>query len=238
MMHSSPITLGKFEGENPASEIIETILEYLGADGTLVVPTFNFDFCKGFSYDRQKTPSKNMGVLSETVRLMPDAKRSIIPMQSVAAIGKSADDICERDTITPFSPDSSFDRLLQLHAKLLLFGVTFNAATFFHYVEEKLQVPYRFFKDFSAEYVDKGVSEQRTYRLYVRDLDLNPQLFLSNLQENVETKGKLYRAKLGSGEILSCSFVDLYETACEMLFQDELVFVKNRAEVTEKLSQR
>ena len=48
--------------------IIDSILEFLGHKGTLVVPTFNFDFCheKPFSFLDTKS---QMGILSEALRI-------------------------------------------------------------------------------------------------------------------------------------------------------------------------
>ena len=238
MMHSSPITLGRFAGTNVADEIISAIRGYLGENGTLVVPAFNFDFCQGTAFDRLKTPSKNMGVLSETVRLSTGAERSFHPMQSVAAIGKSAADICRRNTPTAFSPQSCFDRLLELNAKLLMLGVNFNAASFFHFAEEKISVPYRYFKTFTGEYIDEDIREMREYQMYVRDLELNPQLDLRLLERKMEAGKKIKRAKLGMGEIIVCSFADLDGCACEMLEKDTLAFLKNKEDIAAKLSQR
>ncbi len=238
MMHSSPITLGRFDGTEVAPEIIETIRQSLGAEGTLAAPAFNFDFCRGVAFDRQKTPSKNMGVLSETIRLLPGAKRSFHPMQSIAAIGKYAGDVCGKDAPTAFANGGSFARLLELNAKLLLFGVDFNAASFFHYAEEKRLVPYRYFKKFTSQYVDNGVSEIREYQMFVRDLELNPQLDLRNLQMKMEADKKIYRAKLGIGEIISCDFTDLYDYSYKMLEKDSFAVLKNREEVLRKLNEK
>lgn len=231
MMHSSPISLGRFEGKNVASEIVDAIRQYLGEEGTLIAPAFNFDFCKGVAFNRQESPSKNMGVLSETIRILPDAERSIHPMQSITAVGKFATDICEKDTPTAFSEGGSFDRLLELNAKLLLFGVNFNAASFFHYAEEKLFVPYRYFKMFKGEYISNDSTEMREYQMFVRDLEINPQLSLLSLQSKMESEGKIRRAKLGMGEIIACNFKNLYESAYEMLEKDPFTFLRNKQEV-------
>ena len=70
-----------------SSKIYSCFRNIIGDEGTLVVPTFNFDFCKGITFDRQNTPSKLMGVFSEYIRTLPDSMRSPHPMQSVSAIG-------------------------------------------------------------------------------------------------------------------------------------------------------
>ena len=45
LVHSSYKSFGGVEG-GPWS-VVEALLEVLGAEGTLIMPTFNFDFCKG-----------------------------------------------------------------------------------------------------------------------------------------------------------------------------------------------
>ena len=47
--------------------IAELILDFLGPTGTLILPTFYFDFCRGSSFSFLDTKSQ-MGILSETLR--------------------------------------------------------------------------------------------------------------------------------------------------------------------------
>ena len=50
------------------NDIADFFIEYIGVKGTLIIPTFNFNFCKGESYSIKETPSQ-MGVLSEVFRV-------------------------------------------------------------------------------------------------------------------------------------------------------------------------
>ena len=46
--------------------------------------------------------------------------------------------------------------------------------TFYHYVEESLKVNYRSIKGFTGEYTDNiGISSERTYKLFVRNIEKN-----------------------------------------------------------------
>lgn len=228
-IHSSFSAPGRFvslDGSNPVKKLISVILEYLGEDGTLVAPAFNFDFCKGETFNRQQTRSKNMGIISETIRTWKGSQRSPHPMQSVAAIGKFAVDICQRDTPSAFGIGGSFDRMLELDAKLLLFGVSFDAASFAHYAGERLQVPYRHWKTFRAGYQDKNILQEREYKMFVRDLNLNPQFDETLLESRMKEQDKLKEVQLGSGKILSCTFLDLYNTETAMLKKDPFCFVE------------
>ena len=44
---------------NP-NTIINTLIEQIGKDGTLLVPTYNWDFCKGIDFNYYKTKSRNI----------------------------------------------------------------------------------------------------------------------------------------------------------------------------------
>ncbi len=72
---------------------LEAILEVIGPEGTLIVPTFNFGFAKGEPYDPLTTPSVGMGAFSEFVRRLPGALRTSHPMQSIAVVGRWAADL-------------------------------------------------------------------------------------------------------------------------------------------------
>ena len=60
LVHSSYKSLGEVDGGPQA--VVEALLSALGADGTLIMPTFNFDFNQGKPWDVRKTRSK-MGTL-------------------------------------------------------------------------------------------------------------------------------------------------------------------------------
>lgn len=55
--------------------------------GTLLIQTFNWDFCKGVGYDILKTPSQT-GVLGKLALKMPCFKRTLHPIYSFAVAGK------------------------------------------------------------------------------------------------------------------------------------------------------
>ncbi len=88
LVHSSYKSFGGVEG-GPQT-VIDALLEVLSPEGTLIMPTFNFNFNNGESWDVRSTPSQ-MGVLTELVRCDPRAKRVFHPFYSFAIIGKHAD---------------------------------------------------------------------------------------------------------------------------------------------------
>lgn len=169
--------------------------------GTLAVPTFNFAFARGEAYDPQSTPSIGMGQLSELIRQHPEARRTTHPMQSLAALGKYADDLAARDTPSAFDPGSAFAEMLALGFKILLLGADIDAVSMIHYSEQRLNVPYRYWKDFSGPVKTAAGWEERTYRMYVRDMALDPRLTLHPVRDELQSQGAWSEVSLNYGKI-------------------------------------
>jgi aminoglycoside N3'-acetyltransferase len=234
LVHASLLTLGRLS-DAPAADapraIVTTLLGHLGAGGTLVAPTFNFGFCRGQSFDRQNTPSEGMGNLAEAVRTAPEAFHGAHPIQSIAAIGRHAGEICARDTESAYALGGPFDLMLAMDAQLLLFGVSLQPASLIHYAEERCAVPYRYWKAFNGSYVDRGKTEQRRYTMFVRDLDSNPRLALRVLEEEMIKRGTIRAAPLGGGKVRACTFKDFHQAATELLTCDAFALLANRDSV-------
>ncbi len=119
--------------------------------GRLAVPTFNFGFAHGEDYDPATAPAVGMGAFSEFVRQDVRARRTTHPMQSFALIGDQAEELAALDTPSAFDDGSAVDRMLEMDDKLLLLGANIQAVSALHYSEQRVGVPYRFWKDFSGQ---------------------------------------------------------------------------------------
>jgi aminoglycoside N3'-acetyltransferase len=205
--------------------------EVLGEEGTLAVPTFNFGFARGLPFDPVNTASEEMGVFAEYVRGLPEAKRSSHPLQSVAAVGRHADDLARRDTPSAFDPGSAFERMLDLDFKMVLLGASIKVASIVHYSEQKNQVPYRCWKDFEGTIVEAGRPRTAVYRMFARDLELDPRMDFTPVQLALEEKGRWTQVKLNYGKVAMCPLREVVAAADELLRQDPWVLVGNRGEV-------
>ncbi len=199
----------------------------LPGSGTLAVPTFNFAFARGEAYDPQQTPSVGMGVFSEYVRQLPQARRTPHPMQSLAVVGRYAADLAGRDTPSAFDPDSAFARMLELDFKLLLLGADIQAVSMLHYSEQRAQVPYRYWKEFTGAYRAAGGWEQRTYRMFVRDLEIDAQIELYPVQRALEERGLWRSQQLNYGRVASCRLGDFVAEIDRFLARDPWSLVTN-----------
>ncbi|MDB5492267.1 MAG: aminoglycoside N(3)-acetyltransferase [Micavibrio sp.] len=180
--HSNIGYLGIPEGERSEKNICETVLgafqDVLGADGTLVVPTFTYSFSNSKAFDPARTPS-DCGMFTEYIRKHPDASRYNDPNVSVSALGKAARALTENAPENAYGENSFFDRFFRLDG--VIANINFDAgSTFIHYVERELQVPYRFDKRFTGLWQENDVETTRSSVLSVRYLVEGPSLLLSH----------------------------------------------------------
>jgi len=127
------------------SEMIELLLDLLGAEGTLAMPAFPIDQNpdKVFLVDRAPVYT---GLVCEVFRRLPDVRRSIHLGASVCAVGPQADFLVRDHHLTrlPWGPNSPFCRLAELDARMLGLGAGFEYMTPLHAAECLLyeEVPY------------------------------------------------------------------------------------------------
>ena len=156
--------------------LIDKLQLLVGEEGTLMFPTFNWDFCQGIGFDYHKTPVRT-GALSKAALKRQDFVRTAHPIYSFAVWGKHRQELIENASVDSFGSGTIFDMLYDWNAKVLVIGLPpLQGVTYIHHVEQKVGVPYRYSKDFTADYVDAaGVCSRRTYRMYVRDLEMDPR---------------------------------------------------------------
>lgn len=172
--------------------LIESLQQAVGEEGTLLFPTFNWDFCKGVGFDYYKTPSRT-GALSRAALKRSDFARTIHPLYSFAVWGARQKELLENASIDSFGPGTNFENLYDWKAKILAIGLpALCGVSYIHHVEQMVGVPYRYSKDFVADYTDAtGVRSQRTYRMYVRNLEMNPRHIngFQPLEEQMRSQG-------------------------------------------------
>jgi len=226
LIHSAVQFLGK-----PAEGLgiyLEAIQEVIGPEGTLAVPAFNFAFARGEPFDPQEAPSQKIGAFAEWVRTRTEARRTPHPMQSLAVIGAQAADLAGRDTPSAFDPGSAFERMLELDFKLLLLGADVNAISLLHYSEQRLNVPYRYWKAFRGQVRTADGWQERTYRMFVRDLEIDPQIDLHPVQARLEARGKWHASLLNYGQVSAINMRDFVTVLDEFLRADPWSLVTNR----------
>jgi aminoglycoside 3-N-acetyltransferase len=216
VVHSSFDSFEAFRGS--AADVIAVLLDVLGPEGTLIMPTIPFTgsaveyAASGPVFDVRRTPSQ-MGLLSEILRRNPNAVRSIHPTHSVAAVGRLAQQMTAGHSLarTPCGAGSPWHKLLDHQGKILLLGTGIRAMTFFHTCEEILE-PVMPFSPFTRE----------VYTLSSRDLNrelvtTSTRLFepslsrrrnLEPLQRELASRGLWHSIRIGT---LDAVLLDAHE---------------------------
>lgn len=226
LVHSAIQYLG--HSDDGPQTYLSALRQVIGPVGTIAVPAFNFTFAREGRYDPLNTPSEGMGVFSEYVRQQPGAQRTPHSMQSLAVLGWYAEDLVARDTLSAYDPGSAFERMLELDFKLLLLGVDIWAASIIHFSEQRLNVPYRYWKNFHGLVRTSDGWQEKTYRMFVRDLEINPQLTADPVQKLLEERSQWRSVSLNYGEIASCRLKEFTTAVDNILTSDPWSLVTNR----------
>lgn len=160
MVHTSLSSLGFVCGG--AQVVIEALLESVGADGTIVMPSQswkNLDPTAGVhweepeawwqmirdnwpAYNRDITPTNTMGAVAEMFRKWPGTFRSDHPARSVAANGKYAQHLTsDHDLSNIFGEGSPIGKLYELDGYVLLIGVGYDKNTSLHLADVRADYP-------------------------------------------------------------------------------------------------
>ena len=216
LVHSSYKSLGEVEGG--PSTVIRALETALGPGGTLIMPTFNFDFNKGEPWDVRTTPSK-MGILTEFVRKDPRARRVFHPFYSFAVLGEHAEMLGNLRYKSAYERNSVFGKLRDLDGKIMVIGLSYNdSMTFFHHIEQMEGVDYRFLKQFTGEVTDEhGNTYTDTFEMLVRDIDQGVKTMVDPMGALMEQAGIIQSARIGEADVKLMKANEVYEfTAREM----------------------
>lgn len=168
MVHSALRSLGPVEGG--ADAVIDALLEAVGAEGTVLFPTFNFtSWTENHYWDALETPSK-MGALTEVARLRSGALRTPHPIYSFAALGAGAAEFAACDDPEAYGENSVFALFHRLDGLIISFGLHFNSTfSMHHYVERVVGADYRRTKLFGGIYLGPDrVPQVKIYSMFVR----------------------------------------------------------------------
>jgi len=126
------------------TDFIEGLLEHIGSEGTLVMPCFSWHLDKqnrpwvGYRMYFETRPefdvvntAANIGVIPETFRNLPQAKRSLNYWWSVASVGPLTDILTGGQHLVehPYGPGSTFELLREHDVIILGLGVTLNTTS-------------------------------------------------------------------------------------------------------------
>ena len=211
-------------------DTIDALKECAGEGGTIVMPTFNWDYCSGEIFDPIETVSMT-GVLTEHFRKQPGVVRSLKPPWcSFAAWGIKAHEIVGIQGSTPFGPDSIPQFLYEQNALYVLLGCGFDDGVIhIHWLEEKFKVPYRFWKTFKGSVRSGGRLFEDVSYMYARRKDINLEINTNHMTDKFEKTGMVNIQDLGLGRIASFTTKDYVDFITPFFEKDPLCALSSAA---------
>ncbi len=200
LIHSSCKSIGPVEGG--ADTILDVFSSYF-KEGLLVFPTHTWaSVNKNNPYFYEDNTPCCTGILPELFRQREGVVRSLHPTHSVAALGKDAEVFIKDDVnaTTPCPRNSSWGKLLDKNATIMLIGVTFGRNTFIHGVEEWRDIQNRVSNEsYQVHRIDKyGKDTVKEMHPHVGSFSDKFDRILPSCIENGIVKEK----KLGNSKVL------------------------------------
>lgn len=192
--------------------LINAIQDVITPAGTLLIPTFNWDFCKGKTFDIRNTPCKT-GVIGKCALKRDDFRRTRHPIYSFAVWGAGTDELVSMDNKSSFGYGSPFTYCVEHNGKNVFIGVECqHSFTLVHYAEEQVGISYRYLKDFTADYIDEdGSLTRRTYSMNVRDLDKDIFVTIYPFEEDFKKAGASRRYSVNGIDMKTIEMGRVYD---------------------------
>ena len=230
MLHSDAMVAAQFPPMPPEARydlLIDAILNFLGDDGTLVMPTFTYSFTKNEVFDVCHSPS-TVGVITERFRQRSGVLRSPDPLFSLAAQGRLAEVFSRVSDPDCFSRQSGFGLLHQYGGHNVCLGCHLNSGvTFVHYIERCRGVDYRYMKTFSGEIVfATGERRAAQAHYYVRKLDRDSGVDMMRLRHYLSETKRIREVPVGRVGMIAIKTTDFFDAANELLDQDPHALIR------------
>lgn len=215
MVHTSLKSIGVIDPEDKTTaEIYIDALKACVPEGLLLIPAHTWAVIQndGQQFD-VRTTLPNIGVVpTVAVRLAAesydagkrDCLRSLHPTHSVVAFGKRAAEYIQDDSLaqTPAPKTGSFGKLYEENAKILLVGVNQGRNTFFHAVDEYLDIPHRL-RDYSVQLTVRDYDGNVTPRTLTRHSHSMSDFFM-NYEPYLEQVGAVTFGRVGDALVRVC----------------------------------
>ena len=195
IIHSNliPLRLNKKQ----TNKFVEVLVGKLKKKFTIIMPSFKFNYKKK-EWFYKKTKSE-MGSMTEIFRKRYASIRTIHPFHSVCVYGKKSQFIKGKISSSSFDKDSFWSWACNRDdvVNLSLFLGVEGGATFLHYIEEFLNVPYRKFINLRFKSYDKN-GDKITHKFMYFGIRRYKSMIIENDWKKVEsdlTKSKLLKTK-------------------------------------------
>lgn len=217
--------LGMFEDVSDSETVpaahFNAVMGLLGNEGTIIVPTFTNSLRNtDIPYDPKNTPSQS--ILSEYIRCMEGAVRSMHPFTSYTGYGKHAFDICGNTSRHSYGPETPMARLIERNGLFINIGFHphYNT-TVVHQLEMDAGVPYRYVREYVHPVMTDTEVREELYYCYVwyYECDIRKN-YNRKLWKIFSDRHEVQEVRLGRGKMYSYSMYDFYKCGIDAFKKD------------------
>lgn len=190
--------------------LIDYLKKKITSKGTLIFPTYSWDFCEKKSFDYNKTKTI-CGALSNISLMRKDFKRTKNPIFSFSVFGSGKNILCKMPHSNCFSINSPFGYLIKKRAKHFFINLDYKEAmTFVHVAEQVEKVKYRYEKIFHGNYINKFKKiEKKKYKMFVRKKYVKATFIDSKFDKILKKNNAIKNEVL---EKINFSIIDIHKT--------------------------
>jgi aminoglycoside N3'-acetyltransferase len=198
------------------------------------LPAFNYTFGTTKIFDLENDPCE-VGVLNEALRKLANFKRSPVPIFSIIRNAHLPMFDLTKE-VNPFGMFSEFAELRARNGSIVFFGATIHNLTFIHYIEEVLEVSYRYPKRITGTIIQNKTSTPISVKFRARPRNLQLEYDWVKIHANLRLANlPKDECSLGKYELYECEPLSQY--LLEKLSADQFWLLKKecRVEVESRL---
>ncbi|MEO8589848.1 MAG: AAC(3) family N-acetyltransferase [Flavobacteriales bacterium] len=199
-----------------ASDLLGAFRDAVGSEGSVLVPTYNFDLPDRAFFDVRSTPTMS-GALGNAALAHPAFARTPHPLHSFAVAGAAREELTRSGEKSSFGPASPFAYLYRHLGVLVTLDLPVNnALTFGHFVEERERVAYRYDQAMRFHYTDTdGAASLREFTIFTKKL--GHHMDFTPMETALERAGALQRGVVDGTKWIRIDLVAAYPVIAENL---------------------
>lgn len=221
-----------------AKLIFQAIVNRVGPEGTIICPTFSFNFIKTKVFNTLKSKS-DLGYFENFFLNQKRIIRSQHPINSIAVWGKN------KKIINPcgkfsFGSNSPFSNFINYNVKFLNIGIKLSdTCTYLHHLEHLNGINHRFYKPTRGKIIHKGKSKTDTFYNLVRFIKLKSDKAEYKIEKHLkkkslikETNDKIYCSSLKAKDIHDIVLKILQKKPSYFMSKNVNVFIDKKDKLT------
>ena len=214
----------KKKKEDLCKTFISYLKNYIGSNGVIIIPTYNYQFTKKNDFNI-KTTSSEVGYFSNYLIQKNWNKRTLDPIFSHIIFGNISDFNFKNINTEAFGKDSIFASFQKNNFKIFCFCCSPNNITYLHFIENILKVPYRFVKRFTGNLIYKNNKKKIIYKYNVGKKSLDYSIKEKKILKILNDK-EFKRKKFGKFECYLFESNALIKKLSKILEKNEYYLIK------------